>query len=128
MVLEKGLPNSAQITVRRKAGAVYDLLAHRRVAHRILENGDTAIDVNYTTNDGRVFLVVNRPLGKLDVRVKDGGVAVYSPDKDVMIPVGVFVKGRKPYYGVIVGGKYHCPVKGAEVKVLNLADGREYKL
>jgi hypothetical protein len=98
------------------------------VAHRILENGDTAIDVNYTTNDGRVFLVVNRPLGKLDVRVKDGGVAVYSPDKDVMIPVGVFVKGRKPYYGVIVGGKYHCPVKGAEVKVLNLADGREYKL
>jgi hypothetical protein len=60
--------------------------------------------------------------------VKDGGVAVYSPDKDVMIPVGVFVKGRKPYYGVIVGGKYHCPVKGAEVKVLNLADGCEYKL
>ena len=128
MVMEKGMPNSAEVTVRRKAAAVYDLVAHRKVPHRILPNGDTAIRVDYKTNDGRVFLVADRPLGKLDVRLKDGGVAVSSADGDVMIPVGVFAEGEKPHYGVVKGGTYTCRAKGKSIKVLNLADGREYRL
>jgi hypothetical protein len=125
MVMEKGAPNSAEVTVRRKAGAVYDLVAHRKVPHRTLPNGDTAIDVEYTTNDGRVFLVAERPLGKLKASLKDGRLTVISPDKDVMIPVAVFVEGQKPYYGVVKDGAFSCGVKGGKVKVLNLADGRE---
>ena len=127
MVMEKGMPNSAEITVRRKAGAVYDLVAHRKVPHRILPNADASIRVDYKTNDGRVFLVADRPLGKLDVRLKDGLVTVRSGDRDVMIPVGVFAEGSKPHYGVVKGGAYACRAKGKSVKVLNLADGREYR-
>ena len=126
MVMEKGMPNSAEVTIRRKAGAVYDLVAHRKVPHRILSNGDTAIDVAYKTNDGKVFIVVDKPLGKLSVQRKDGILKVSSPDKGVMIPIGVFVDGEKPRYGVVKGGKYSCEVKAGKVKVLNLADGREY--
>ena len=125
MVMEKGAPNSAQVTVRRKAGAVYDLVAHRRIPHRILPNGDTAIDVEYATNDGRVFLVAERPLRKLKSSLKDGRLTVVSPDRDVMIPVGVFAEGVKPYYGVVKDGTFSCAVKGGKVKVLNLADGTE---
>ena len=125
MVMEKGAPNSAEVTIRRKAGAVYDLVAHRKVPHRTLPNGDTAIDVEYTTNDGRVFLVAERPLAKLKARLKDGLLTVTSPDRDVMIPVGVFAEGAKPYYGVVKDGAFSCGVKGGKVKVLNLADGRE---
>jgi hypothetical protein len=125
MVMEKGAPNSAEVTIRRKAGAVYDLVAHRKVPHRTLPNGDTAIDVEYTTNDGRVFLVSERPLAKLKARLKDGLLTVTSPDRDVMIPVGVFAEGAKPYYGVVKDGTFSCAVKGGKVKVLNLADGSE---
>ncbi|MBO5940592.1 MAG: hypothetical protein J6R18_05300 [Kiritimatiellae bacterium] len=126
MVMEKGAPNEGVVTIRRKAGAVYDLVAHKLVPHKILENGDTAIDVKYSTNDGKVFLVADRPLKKLKAVFKNGRVQVASPDKDVMIPVGIFAEGEKPYYGVVKNGVFSCPARTAKVKVVNLADGREY--
>ena len=125
MVEEKGLPNEGTVTVRREAGAVYDLVEHKAVpfANR---NGKTEIPVSYTTTDGRILLVAPRPLGALSISVAaDGEVVVTSPDKDVMIPIEVVCDGERPRYGVVEGGVWKRPYKvGANLRARNLADGR----
>ena len=126
MVMEKGLPNEGRVTVRRKAGAVYDLVRHERVPYRILPNNDTELEVRYTTNDGKVFLVSERPLGRLDVSVDANGIRVRSPDRGVLVPIAMYVSDERPRYAVVADGKYswrRSVPPGAEVRVLNLADG-----
>ena len=121
---EKGLPNEAEVTVRRTAGAVYDLVRHAAVPFRV-ENGRTVIPVSYETTDGRILLVAPRPLAGLTVFRAGEEVVVFSPDKDVMIPIEVAVDGGKPRYGVVEDGVWRRPYpKGANLRVTNLADGR----
>ena len=124
MVEEKGLPNEGTVSVRRHAGAVYDLVAHKSVpfANR---GGKTEIPVSYTTTDGRILLVTPRPLAPLSISVAaDGEVVVKSPDVDVMIPIEVSCDGERPRYGVVEDGKWKRPYKaGARLRVRNLADG-----
>ena len=124
MLPEKGLPSKGTVTLRRTAGAVYDLVRHVTVPFTV-KNGVTEIPVSYETNDGRLFLAVSRPLGKLAVSVSGGEVTVTSPDADVMIPIEIRRKGEKPFYGVIRDGKWsHAfPVAPASVSVRNLANG-----
>jgi len=131
-IMEKGLPNEATLRVNRKAGAVYDLVRHEAVPFSV-EGDKTLIPVKYETSDGRLLMVVGRPLGPLTfkTRVVEGGVkvAVISPDADVMIPIKVTSATSKPFYGVVQGGKWMRMVKGASadsVKVMNLADGKTY--
>lgn len=66
LTMEKGLPNSGSVTVRRECGAVYDLVSHRPVPFEN-KNGGTVIPVNFTTNDGRVFLLLPTPIAKMQV-------------------------------------------------------------
>jgi hypothetical protein len=42
-----------------------------------------------------------------------------------MIPVGLFADGVKPRYGVVRDGFLRVPFRGKNVRVVNLADGRE---
>ena len=128
MVMERGAPNAGRVTVRRKAGVVYDLLRHASVPFTIRPNGDTEIEVQYDTNDGKVFLVAEKPLSPLSISAaKDGEVVVTSHDKDVMIPIEVVCDGAKPRYGVVENGIWKRPYKvGANLRVRNLADGRRY--
>ncbi|MBQ2631544.1 MAG: hypothetical protein IJG13_17845 [Kiritimatiellae bacterium] len=125
MLAEKGLPNEGNVTVRRKAGAVYDLVAHKSVP---FSNRDDRVEipVSYTTTDGRILLVAPRQLAPLSISVAaDGEVVVTSPDKDVMIPIEVACDGEKPRYGVVENGIWKRPYKtGANLRVRNLADGR----
>ena len=131
-IMEKGVPNEATVTIRRKAGAVYDLVRHEAVPFSV-EGDKTLVPVKYETSDGRLLMVVDRPLGplKFKTRVAEGGVkvAVISPDADVMIPIKVTSATGKPFYGVVQGGKWMRMVKGASadsIKVTNLADGKTY--
>lgn len=127
-VKEKGLPNSGVVTVCRSAGAVYDLVRHSAVPFKS-ERGKTSVKVDFATNDGRVLLVVPRPLSPLSISVaKDGEVVVTSPDKDVMIPIEVVCDGAKPRYGVVEDGVWKRPYKkGANLRVRNLADATVFR-
>jgi len=60
-ICEKGEPNAGTVTVNRPAGAVYDLVRHAPVPFAV-EDGKTRVKVDYTTNDGRIFLIVAEPL------------------------------------------------------------------
>ena len=114
--------------MRREAGAVYDLEKHAPTQFKVV-GGTTEIPVSYTTTDGRIFLLAPRPLGSLSISVAaDGEVAVTSPDKDVMIPIEVACDGEKPRYGVVENGIWKRPYKaGSNLRVRNLADGRQYE-
>ena len=121
MMTEKGLPNEGTVTLRRPAGAVYDLVRHVPVRFSV-RDGVTEIPVSYETNDGHLFLAVSRPLGKLTVKVEGKSVAVLSDDRDVMIPIEVRGVGKKPFYGVMVDGVWrHDFAEIGKVSVRNLA-------
>ena len=131
-MMEKGVPNEATLTVHRTAGAVYDLVRHVAVPFSV-KNGTTQIPVKYETSDGRLLMVVDKPLCPLrvDVAAVDGGVrvTVASPDKNVMIPVKITSSTGKPFYGVVAGGEWTRTAKGHSrdsVVVTNLADGKTY--
>ena len=108
-------------------------MRHESVPFSVLPNGDTEIPVRYDTNDGKVLLLVDKPLGGLKFRAKpvDGGarVGVISRDRDVMIPIKVVSATGKPFYGVVADGKWIRTIKGLSadsVRVINLADGKTY--
>ena len=126
-ILDKGLPNACTVTVRRAAGAVYDLVRHTPVPFEV-KDGVTTIPVSFQTSDGRLYLVVSKPLGKLTVTAKgtDEGLAVTvtSPDREVFVPIAVKVGDAKPYTGVVRNGTWSHLFKGAKdvrAKVVNLA-------
>lgn len=129
---EKGAPNEGYVYVKREAGAVYDLVRHQAVPFQA-KKGWTRVPVSYTTCDGRLLLLTEKPLGDLAVTSEttaDGlKVTVTSPDRDVMLPIGVTVGTAKPYYGVTRDGAWSHVFRGvseASVKVLDLADGRTF--
>jgi len=66
-VMEKGLPSKAQITLNtKKAGSVYDLMHHRQVpTTRIFGKVQFAVDLG--AGEGNLFLVTDKPVGKLQV-------------------------------------------------------------
>jgi hypothetical protein len=121
--MEKGIPNEAIVTVKRTAGAVYDLEKHTAVPFTV-KNGETHIPVKYETSDGRLLMVVDKPLAPLKVRAKavDGGikVTVTTPDKNVMIPIMVESSSGKPFYGVVSDGAWARVVKGMNLKTLKV--------
>ena len=131
-VMEKGMPNEAVVTVRRKAGAVYDLVRHKAVPFTV-KDGKTLIPVKYETSDGRLLMVVAKPLSPLEVSAvpAEGGVrvTVKTADADVMVPIKIASQTGKPFYGVVQNGVWTRVVKGASADSLtatNLADGKTY--
>ena len=110
LVLEKGQPNAGTVTVRREAGAVYDLVRHCAAPFSV-KDGVTSIPVSYETNDGRVFMVVDKPLSGLRFSLDGTKLTVASPDRDAMIPIRVDGFGTKPWYAVVKDGAW-TPYEG----------------
>ena len=128
-VLDRGLPNKGVVRVRRRAKAVYDLLAHKSVPSWV-KDGRTNFEVKFETNDGRIFLVTDEPLRPISVEVRRGPVEdevrVSTEDMDVLLPIRVDVPGRKrPFYSVVKGGRWRHAFPSGEglVTVTSLADG-----
>lgn len=65
-VMEQGLPNAGKVHVARNAAAVYDLLSGREVPFE-KRDGRIIVPVNFSTNDGRIFLVADRRIASLAV-------------------------------------------------------------
>ena len=127
MVLDKGLPTSGTVTLKRNAEAVYDLIAHKRIDFAA-KNGELTLPIGLGGADGRLFLACDRALAPLSAAAgrMDGGIeiSVTSLDRDVMIPIRVDGAGKKPFYGVVKGGIWKHVFKDvADVRVTNLADG-----
>jgi len=60
-VMEKGLPAEATLSIRRRGGAVYDLVAHRPVP--VTRDGsELKFPVSLGPGEGRVFLVVDQDI------------------------------------------------------------------
>jgi len=122
-IQEKGQPNAGTVSLRRAAGAVYDLVRHEAVPFSV-KDGVTEMPVSYETNDGRVLMATERPLAPLVVSASGGKVTVMSPDADVLVPIEVRRAGARPYYGVVKGGEWRRDFgESADVTVRNLATG-----
>jgi len=65
---EQGMPNAGIIDVRRETGAVYDLVKHQGVDFRS-DKGITRIPVRFDTNDGRLLLLLPKPIATVSVSV-----------------------------------------------------------
>ena len=74
MVAEKGVPNNGVIRLRRTdVQAVYDLVKGKEVPFR--KRGDfTEIAVNFSTNDGRFYLILPQKIRALNGTLSSGKV------------------------------------------------------
>jgi len=66
LVMEKGLPATTVITLNRSNGFVYDLINHRQVQTRN-EGGKVLFPVNLEAGGGDVFLITDKPVGRLQL-------------------------------------------------------------
>ena len=65
-VMEKGLPNSAALTVRRDNGYVYDLVAHRQVSVTPSRRG-LLFEVEFGPGEGRLFMITDQKIAGVEV-------------------------------------------------------------
>ncbi|MBI3921974.1 MAG: hypothetical protein HY318_11205 [Armatimonadetes bacterium] len=70
-VMEKGLPNSAKISVQRKGGYIYDLVTHKAVLVKTSGNA-MQLDASFGPGDGRVYMITSK---------KIAGVQIEAPTK-----------------------------------------------
>ena len=90
-VCEKGLPLQAGLDIRCKAGAVYDLVAHKPVSFTSYKE-HTHLDLEYETTGGKLFLFLPKPIAtvKLDLP------AAAEPGKPFDFSAQVFdAKGKR---------------------------------
>lgn len=66
LVMENGLPSDTTLMLRRPAGAVYDLVAHRAVAASVTK-GQLSLKTTLGPCEGRVYMVTERPLASVRV-------------------------------------------------------------
>lgn len=76
MVAEKGVPNRGTVRLRRTdVGAVYDLVKGIAVPFR-KKGAFTLIDVNFSTNDGRLYLILPQKIRSLNASLDTKRIAV----------------------------------------------------
>ena len=96
LVMEKGVPSSAELRLRRPAGAAYDLLASRAVEMRSTDDG-IAFDVQLGPGAGAVYMVVERPIEALRLeapaQARRGG--------QVAVAVTIADAGGNPVHAVV---------------------------
>ena len=95
-VLDKGLPNSGKIWLHRTSAAVYDCLTGEEVPVPLSE-GKTVIPVRFATNDGKVFLLLDEKLGKLEISAPSAA----APGKDFAFRIRVLSVSGKPCRTII---------------------------
>ncbi len=79
-VMEKGLPSKATLRWQRPGDIIYDLSKRQIVATKTVEDG-VEFPVELGAGEGRLFLALPRPVGKLEIHApkegkRDGALAV----------------------------------------------------
>ena len=81
LIMEKGLPNSGTVSVRRKCQVIYDLLTGKTVPFSV-KDGITVIPVNFRTNDGKILLLMDSPVTAVELQMAEkaekGGTVPFS--------------------------------------------------
>ncbi|MDD4728246.1 MAG: hypothetical protein PHN55_05800 [Dysgonamonadaceae bacterium] len=148
-VMEKGLPTEGEITLNRKAGAVYDLTSNRQIDFK--STGDNCIiPVKLKAGAGNLFLITENPFGEMTVNHSNQAILGKTIKVDVKINddkgkisetlVPLEVKFLNPKNEVMPDGGYFCAEDGEikidftpslnelpgnwQIVVKNLADGR----
>ena len=89
-IMEKGLPNSGKIWISRSAAVVYDCLTGKEVPARFSAD-KTVVPVHFTTNDGKVFLLLDEKIGKLEISAP----SCVSPGNDFAFQVKILSASGK---------------------------------
>lgn len=84
LVMENGLPSQGELTIQRREGHVYDLLANRKV--ETASFGDaTTWPVELGPCDGCVYLVTPRPIAQLRIATPDSALRGQSLDATITV-------------------------------------------
>ncbi|MBQ7651729.1 MAG: hypothetical protein IJS15_12270, partial [Victivallales bacterium] len=96
--MEKGLPNSGVVTLRRKVktAAVYDLVAHKKVNFKETKDG-VLIPQVFDSNGGRLLLLLEKDIKDVGVTAKSNG----KVKSDVSLEIVVYDSKGKPIEGLI---------------------------
>ncbi len=86
-VMEKGLPNSSTVAVRRQAGFVYDLVRHRPVATKETAEG-LEFGVSFGPGDGTVFLISPQRVAAIGLEAPERAALGATVDVTVTVTDG----------------------------------------
>jgi hypothetical protein len=149
LVMENGLPAKAEVSLRRPAGSVYDLVERRELPARAAD-GQLRFTAALGPCDGRLLLISPRPIASVEVKLPEGvargepvrcAVAVVAADGrplDAVVPLHVEIcdsEGRaaeRSGYHAAAGGRLDLTLDIAandtpgvwQVRVRELASGR----
>lgn len=96
MVQEQGLPATGTITLRRQAGAVYDLVTGRQVSFKSTAQ-DCRIPLDLKPGEGRLLLILDQPLGQTRIQAPESA----SPGQPFEVEVTVQSRDGKPVRALI---------------------------
>jgi len=83
-VMEKGLANSAELSVNRSRGYVYDLVSHRSVS-AATTGDELKFEATLGPGDGRVFMITDRKIHH--VRIETSGKAQLGGQFNIQVAV-----------------------------------------
>ena len=96
LVMEKGLPNAATLTVHRDAGYVYDLVAHELVSATQTPEG-LVIEREFGPGDGHLLMITSAPVTELQVN----GPEQASRGQQVRLEIRVLDDAGQPLAAVV---------------------------
>ena len=108
---EKALPVKGSVRVRRQAGAVYDVIAGKKVPFAVKER-ETEIPVDISGAGGKLFLLLPKDFSSPKVEISPDGLITADAGCDETVPVRLEVRdGRKrltddTHYAAAPAGKF----------------------
>ncbi len=128
-VMEKGLPATATLLIRRPNGHVYDLVRHEAVEAETTEDG-LRLKADFGPTEGKLLMIAERPITGLRVlaprRARLGGrvrihIAVLSGLRPIRAVVPLRVEILDPQGRPAEGTGYYGALEGRQTVTLDLA-------
>ena len=95
-IKDKGAPNKGKLIIRKKAGVVYELSQGVKTKFTV-NNQTTEIPLSFDTNDGRIFLVLDKEIAKISLELPQ----LVTPGKEFTIKAKILDTTGKPVPAVL---------------------------